>query len=180
MHGPAQTCSLRQAEAQQIGNYILINIIHLETKQLHASFLRLNMFNRKAGKLLVRNSWCGGLYTRDIVIDAVHSRVVIARRFLRFFKTKRVIPFRKIRCVAYDYQGPSASTIVRLSEDVEEEFFFVGLKLEDQTVIPLFQFSGFKRGTQEEDSRNYAQELSEMIGVADLTDTPAFFNKSCS
>jgi hypothetical protein len=77
----------------------------------------------------------------------------------------RVIPFQDIRCVAYDYQGPSSSAAARLLTDDNEEFFTVGLRLHDQTYVPLFRFSGYKRGNQEQESRAYAERISKIIGV---------------
>ena len=47
-----------------------------------------------------------------------------------------------------------------LSDYPDVELFSVGLRLEDQTAIPLFEFR-----YKEEGSRKFAEELSEMIGA---------------
>ncbi len=125
---------------------------------------------RKAGKLLARSSWwayltCLSLYSWEVAVDPVRSQVIIVCRFLWFFQTKRVVPFHEIRFVIYDYRGPSGSAVVRWLNEPNEEFFSVGLKLKDQTVIPLFEFQGSKWGSQEEESKNYAGQLSEMVGA---------------
>ena len=116
---------------------------------------------KKARKLLARTDSLWGFDSLDVVVDPVRSQVIIARRFWWFFKTKQIVSFHDIRCVTYDYQGPRSSAAARLLSDYAvEEVFFVGLKLEDATVIPLFEF-----GSQEEESRSYAEQLSEMIGA---------------
>jgi hypothetical protein len=124
----------------------------------------------QAGKLVARSSWwaylrCLGLFSLHVIVEPAHSQVRIIRQFLWFFQTKRLVPFREIGGIVYDYQGPSASVAVRWLIDDYAEFFSVGLKLHDGTVIPLFEFSGYARGPQEEESRDYAEQLSEMIGV---------------
>jgi hypothetical protein len=115
---------------------------------------------RKAGKLLARTDSLWGFDSLDVTVDPVRYQVVLARQFFWFFKTKRIVPFDKIRCITYDYQGPSGSRVVRwLSDHDIAEVFFVGLKLEDETV-PLFEFRN-----EEEESKDFVEQLSEMIGV---------------
>ena len=116
---------------------------------------------KKAGKLLARSDSLWGFDSLDVTVDPVRSQVVIVRRFFWFFKTKRIVSFHDIRCVIYDYQGPSGSRAMRwLSDYPDVELFSVGLRLEDQTAISLFEFR-----YEEEGSRKFAEELSEMIGV---------------
>src|SRR5690242_1000305 len=116
---------------------------------------------KKAGKLLARTDSLWGFDSLDVVVDPVRSQVLIARRFWWFFKTKQIVWFHDIRCVTYDYQGPSGSAAARwLSDHADEEVFSVGLKLQDQRLIPLFEFRN-----DEDQPRNYAEQLSEMIGA---------------
>jgi hypothetical protein len=134
-------------------------------------FSRCPCIETQDGKLLAKSSWwaymaCLGLYSTEVAVDTVHRKVIVACRFFWFFQTKRFVSFNEIRCIAYDYQGPSGSALVRwLTDDDEEEAFSVSLRLEDQTVIPLFSFFGNRWGTQEEESKNYVEQLSKMIGV---------------
>ena len=121
------------------------------------------MNEMKKGKLLARSRWWSnlGIWSLELSVDPSRSRVLIKRRILWFFKTRRVLNFGEILCVVYDYQGPSGSAAVRLlSDDEWAEEFSVGLKLQDMTILPLFSFAG-----QEEESREFAESLSEMIGV---------------
>jgi hypothetical protein len=128
------------------------------------TFFELSTMNEtKKEKLLARTPWWSnlGIYSLEMSVDPSRSRVIIKRRILWFFKTRRALNFGEIRCVVYDYQGPSVSAAVRLLSDNDwAEEFSVGLKLQDMTILPLFSF-----GRQEEESRTFAESLSEMIGV---------------
>src|SRR5262245_58727140 len=116
---------------------------------------------KRAGKLLARADSLWGFDSLDVTVDPVRYQVVIARRFFWFFKTRRIVSFPDVRCVIYDYQGPSGSAAVRLLSDYpDEEVFSVRIRLEDQTVITLFEFR-----SEEEKSRAFAEQLSEMIGA---------------
>jgi len=116
---------------------------------------------KKGGKLLARSDSLWGFDSLDVTVDPVRSQVVIARRFFWFFKTRRIVSFHDIRCVIYDYQGPSGSRAMRwLSDYPDVELFSVGPRLEDKTAISLFEFR-----YEEEGSRKFAEELSAMIGV---------------
>jgi hypothetical protein len=106
-----------------------------------------------------------GLYSCTVTVDPKRASVVVSRRLLWLLTASREIPFADVRQVAYGYQGPGPSAAARwLSED-DEEHFTVGLRLRNQSHVPLFTFRGSSRGTQEEESKAYATQLAEMIGV---------------
>src|SRR5947209_5743330 len=99
------------------------------------------MLRRKAGNCWPEATHLWGFDSLGVTVDPARSQVVIVHRFLWFFKTKRIVSFHDIRCVIYDYQGPSGSRAMRLLSDYPDvELFSVGLRLEDQTAIPLFEF----------------------------------------
>jgi hypothetical protein len=115
-------------------------------------------------KLRMKRLACLGLCSCEVTVDPERSTVTVVRQIGWVVKTRPTIPFHKIRCVAYCFQGPPA-WLANSPDYQGGDSFTVGLRLHDQTYIHLFSFRGSCTGTQEEESRTYAEQLGQMIGV---------------
>jgi hypothetical protein len=138
-----------------------------------------------------------GLVRREIIVDRRARYVTIDERYLWVVRHKRVIPFRHIHRIEYDYErmptslgtGPGGSIGTR----DEVESFRVGLVLRPRTDVPathadlyeervhLFSFHGDGRGQvpgpdlegqQEALSRRYVERLRALLGVGFGHDLP--------
>jgi hypothetical protein len=127
----------------------------------------------------------GALY-REVVIDPKQEVVRVRRRALWFFKRAIRIPFGSVRAVTYGYADSGAPAGWRWGAYKTKEAFRVGLRLSNFQEIHLFWFYGdgpFTNygplpdwlywqehlfdvsGTQETESRVYAEVLSRLIGA---------------
>jgi len=145
--------------------------------------------SKEGGKLSARTSVCFALFTlglhwRKVVIDPKHQKVIITRRSLWFFEQRRVIPFRFIESIGYGYNDVSGTSDWGGAGQTFD-VFRISLRLVDQESVPLFSFFGrgsfinnsvmpdwwywseyttSLSGTQEQESRLYAELLKQMIG----------------
>jgi hypothetical protein len=145
--------------------------------------------SKESGKLIARTSGRFALLTfglrwRKVVIDPKHQKVIITRRSLWFFERRRVIPFRFIESISYGYNDVSGTSDWGGAGQTFD-LFRISLRLADQETVPLFSFFGrgsfdnnsvmpdwwywseyttSVSGTQEQESRLYAELLKEMIG----------------
>jgi hypothetical protein len=152
--------------------------------------------DERAGVLRARTSLLLTLVTmgaifRQVIVDKRSSYVVIERRLFWLFSSKRVIPFRMIRRIAYDYQ--STATSLRQSLDGpavgdEVEQFEVALVVCTRTDVPeshmhlheehvpLVRFQGEGQspglrlaidlqGQQEMLSRDFVERLRALTGI---------------
>jgi hypothetical protein len=124
----------------------------------------------REGRLLAKSSWyafvtCLGLYCCEVTVDPKRALVTVSRRIGWFFKTRRAIPFRQIDYVTYRYHGPSSSAFVRWMSEYDEEWYSVGLKLNDLSHVHLFRFQQSGRAPFDEESKSFAERLHKLIGV---------------
>jgi hypothetical protein len=128
-----------------------------------------------------------GLFGQHILVDADARTITIERRsFGR--KTTRQLLFDHVRAVTYSYvdlNEPYTADFIESAHD-SYDHFTVGLRLTDTSEVVLADFVGegaFRNntfmpnwaflhlyffnlvGTQEQDSRQLVDELSELIGV---------------
>jgi hypothetical protein len=144
---------------------------------------------KENGKLIARTSGCFALFTfwlhwRKVVIDPKHQKVIITRRSLWFWEKRRVMPFRFSESIAYGYNDVSGTSDWGGAGQTFD-VFRISLRLADQETVPLFSFFGrgsfvnnsvmpdwwywseyttSMSGTQEQESRLYAELLKRMIG----------------
>lgn len=131
-----------------------------------------------------------GMVRREVVVDRRARYVTIDERYLWVVRRKRVIPFRHIHRIEYDYErmptsfGRGYDGTVGATDEVDS--FRVGLVLRPRSDVPashadlyeervhLFSFHGDGRGRttvldlegqQEALSRDYVERLSALIGV---------------
>ncbi|HLT40378.1 MAG TPA: hypothetical protein VK034_29065, partial [Enhygromyxa sp.] len=131
-----------------------------------------------------------GMVRREVVVDRRARYVTLDDRYLWFVHRKRVIPFRWIHRIEYDYERTATSLrrgydgLVRSGDEVES--FRVGLVLRPRSDVPdshadlyeervhLFSFQGDGHGQaivldfegqQETLSRRYVERLRALIGV---------------
>lgn len=131
-----------------------------------------------------------GMVRREVVVDRRARYVTIDERFLVLVRRRRVIPFRHVHRIEYEYQrtptslGRGYDGTVGSHDEVES--FRVGLVLRPRADVPathadlyeervhLFSFHGDGRGRtaiadlegqQETLSRRYVERLRELIGV---------------
>lgn len=131
-----------------------------------------------------------GLVRREVVVDRRARYVTIDERYLWVVRRKRVIPFRHIHRIEYDYErlptsiGRGYDGAIGPADEVES--FRVGLVLRPRSDVPashadlyeervhLFSFQGDGRGQtsvvdlqgqQETLSRLYVERLCALIGV---------------
>jgi hypothetical protein len=146
---------------------------------------------RKKGKLVawtalrLRLLFLGALY-RKVIVDPKEEVVRIRRRYLWFFKRAVRIPFGSVRAVTYGYSGSGSPRSWWWGAYDTKDLFRVGLRLGDFREVHLFWFYGDGpftnygplpdwlywqerlldlRGTQETESRTYAEALSRLIGA---------------
>jgi hypothetical protein len=130
-----------------------------------------------------------GMVHREVVVDRRSRYVTIDERYFWLVKHKRVIPFRQIHRLEYDYERTTTSlrrgySTVETGDEVES--FRVGLVLRPRADVPdshahlyeervhLFGFHGDGRGQaisldfegqQEALSLRYVERLRALIGV---------------
>jgi hypothetical protein len=133
---------------------------------------------------------CLGMVRREVLVDRHARYVIIDERYLWVVRRKRVIPFRHIHRIEYDYEHVPTSLGRGYDGSVgsrdEVESFRVGLVLRPRTDVPashadlyeervhLCSFHGDGRGhtaiadlegQQEALSRRYVERLRALIGV---------------
>jgi len=127
----------------------------------------------------------GGLY-REVIVDPKEEVVRVRRRYLWVFKRAFRIPFGSVRAVTYGYSGTGGPHGWWWGAQDTKDAFRVGLRLSDFREVHLFWFYGDGpftnygpfpdwlywqeylfdlRGTQETESRTYAEALSRLIGA---------------
>lgn len=132
-----------------------------------------------------------GAMVREVVVDRKSRYVIIEQRLLWLHRRKRVIPFRVIRRIAYDYDRTVTSihgTIKGAVTGDEVERFDVALIVCERDEVPashthlyeervpLFSFHGEGQsrhftlavdleGQQEQLSRSYVDRLCALTGV---------------
>jgi hypothetical protein len=143
------------------------------------------------GKLVARTAMrlrifsLGALY-REVIIDPKEEVVRVRRRNAWFFKRAFRIPFGSVRAVTYGYSGTGSARGWWWGAYDTKDYYRVGLRLSDFREVHLFGFWGegpftnygpfpdwlyWKeylfdlRGTQETESRTYAEALSRLIGA---------------
>ncbi|MBI3413853.1 MAG: hypothetical protein HY043_00825 [Verrucomicrobia bacterium] len=126
-----------------------------------------------------------GLFLRRVTVDRSAQSVTIERRLCWFFFKSRSIEFRHIAAVTYGYEDIALSASFTSTHD-STDLFIVGVLLVNREEVSLFKFLGdgtFTNdgplpdwwyweeyltdwsGTQEKESRLFAQLLSKVIGV---------------
>jgi hypothetical protein len=145
---------------------------------------------KSEGQLIATSAWrlrfltLGTVY-RQVVVDPAQKVISLHRRYLWLFARTRSIPFRSIKAVTYGYQDWAMGSF-ELTAHKSMDLFSVGLRLQDLHEVHLFYFLGdgtFSNdgpwpdwlyweqyltdisGTQEKESRGFAELLGKMIGV---------------
>lgn len=145
---------------------------------------------KRDGRLIATSAWTwqlltlGGSYRR-VVVDPARKDLTIDRRMFWFFRRRRRIRFDAIEGVTYGYDDIAYTTPLTTSHE-SSDLFSVGLRLYSAEEVHLFHFHGegtFSNdgpwpdwaywehylldftGTQEPESRAFAELLSKMIGV---------------
>jgi hypothetical protein len=134
--------------------------------------------------LYLRILTLGTIY-REVIIDPREKVVRVRRRYGWFFKRAVRIPFESVRAVTYGVATGDAPLGWRMGAYKTKEAFRVGLRLSNFREVHLFWFYGDgpftnygpfpdwlywpehlldMRGTQETESRTYADTLSRLIG----------------
>ena len=127
----------------------------------------------------------GALY-REVIIDPKAEVIRLRRRSFWFFKRAVRIPFGSVRAVTYGYAGTGGPHGWWWGAQDTKDAFRVGLRLSNFQEVHLFWFYGDGpftnygpfpdwpywqeylfdlRGTQETESRLYAEMLSRLIGA---------------
>ena len=146
---------------------------------------------KRKGKLVASTSLglriltLGALY-REVVIDPHHQMIRLKRRTFWFFRRAERIPFALVSAVTYGYMGTGGEGDWWRGARKTQDVFSVGLRLAGLEEIHLFWFVGEGpftndgpfpdwlywqehlfdlRGTQESESRAYAETLSRLIGA---------------
>ena len=149
---------------------------------------RLSKFK---GKLIATTAWrlrilTLGLLFRKVIVDPKRRELTLYRRYFWVFPRRRRIRFERIEAVAYGYQDWAVGASLSWAHD-SLDLFSVGLRLHGGDELRLFYFYGdgtFSNhgpwpdwlywddylfdmsGTQEKESRAFAELLSKMIGVS--------------
>jgi hypothetical protein len=127
-----------------------------------------------------------GMLYREVIIDPKEEVVRVRRRYAWIFRRAFRIPFVSVRAVTYGYSGTGGAQGWWWGAHDTKDSFRVGLRLSDFREVHLFWFSGdgpFANygpfpdwfywqeylfdmcGTQETESRAYAEVLSRLIGA---------------
>ncbi len=127
-----------------------------------------------------------GTVCREVVVDPKEEVVRVRRRYGWFFKRAFRIPFGSVRAVTYGYAGTGGEQGWWWGAHDTKDCFSVGLRLSDFREVHLFSFLGEGpfvnygpwpdwlywqeylfdlRGTQDAESRAYAEALSRLIGA---------------
>jgi hypothetical protein len=160
------------------------------TTVYYSSLLSVGPRIRKdRGRLVAWTSWRISLMTlgtvhRRVTVDPGKQAVFIRDWYAWVFPRRRRIPFGSIAAVTYGYQDLAAWPGAWAHQ--ASDWFSVGLRLQSRKPVRLFSFSGegaFTNdgpfpdwcywdhlvldfsGTQESESRVFAELLSKMIGV---------------
>jgi hypothetical protein len=145
---------------------------------------------KRDGQLIARTCWRVwlaflGSYERRLTVDPKRQNISIFRRYLWFFRRTKEIPFHSVKAVLYRYTDVSGNTNWAWWGQTYDHFT-VGLQLHDFEEVNLFHFFGegtfvnntrlpdwlfweqyvtTVSGTQEQESRAFAELLQHMIGV---------------
>ena len=146
---------------------------------------------KRKGKLVastalrLRVLMLGTLY-REVIVDPKEEVVRVRRRYAWFFKRAVRIPFGSVRAVTYGYSGTGGPQGWWWGAYDTKDCYSVGLRLSNFREVHLFWFWGdgpFTNygpfpdwlywqeylfdlcGTQETESRTYAEALSRLIGA---------------
>ena len=142
-------------------------------------------------KLIADTAWCvriltAGTVYRKVVVDPKRKELTISRRYFWAFPRRRRIKFEAIEAVTYSYEDLSLDAYTSWAHD-SLDLFSVGLRLHDFEDLHMFYFYGdgtFSNdgplpdwmywgeqlfdmsGTQERESRVFADLVSKLIGVS--------------
>jgi hypothetical protein len=142
------------------------------------------------GRLVATTAWRYRLLTlgtslRRVIIDAGDKVVLIRRRSFWLFRRGKTIPFSAIKSITYGYDPWSSGSWLSWTHD-SLDIYAVGLSLRDGGDVHLFNFLGdgtFTNegplpdwmywgayasdfvGTQDQNSKAFAELLSRAIGV---------------
>ena len=146
---------------------------------------------KESGRVVATTAWrvrllfLGMLYRR-VVIDPTKKRVFVTSRYLWLMRLRRTFRFSDVQAVTYGYEDLSLGASISYAHD-SYDWFTVGLRLYDKSEFRLFNFIGdgtFDNigpfpdwmywedfaldlsGSQEKESRVFADVLSRLIGVA--------------
>jgi hypothetical protein len=124
-----------------------------------------------------------GTFYRKVIVDPDRKEVILRRRYFWFFAREHHIPFKEVRGVTYGYSDVTPGGSWLWAHD-STDLFRVGLKLGGLDKVHLFSFFGdgtFTNdgplpnwfywgdflfdvsGTQERESRAYAEVLSKLL-----------------
>jgi hypothetical protein len=146
--------------------------------------------SQEHGRLVARTGWrflvpTLGLNWREVVVDPKREEVRVRCRLAWFFTSQSRVPFTDIDSIAYGYEDLSPGRGWFWTHD-SFDLFTVRLRLSNGKDVHLFRFFGdgtFTNdgplpdwcylgkyaldvsGTQERESRLFAELLSKMIGV---------------
>lgn len=123
---------------------------------------------------------------RQVVINPADRKLLIHSRYLWLYPRRHQIPFESIKAVTYGYEDMSLDAEIAFAHD-SFDWFTVGLRMKDDSELHLFNFVGdgtFSNhgpfpdwlyieefacdlsGSQEKESRVFADLLSTLIGVS--------------
>jgi hypothetical protein len=146
---------------------------------------------RRRGKLVASTAWrmriltLGALY-REVVIDPKGKVIRLRHRFFWFLKRAVRVPFGSVKAITYGYWGNGGARDWWWGAQDTKDAFCVGLRLTNFEELHLFWFYGDGpfanygpfpdwlywqeylfdlRGTQETESRLYAEMVSRLIGA---------------
>ena len=155
-------------------------------------FFSVGPFVYKAKSKLVARTplylqiWTLGAFYREVIVDPKAEAVRVRRRYAWFFKRAVRIPFGSVRAVTYGYSGTGGPQGWWWGAYDTKDCYSVGLRLSNFREVHLFWFWGdgpFTNygpfpdwlywqeylfdlcGTQETESRTYAEALSRLIGA---------------
>lgn len=144
---------------------------------------------KQDGQLIASTAWRHrilmlGWVLRRVIVDPARKELLLRHRYLWLIPRRRRIPFDQVEAVTYGYKDLALSTFSWGYDS--KDLFFVGLRLRNGEEVHLFYFYGegtFNNqgplpdwlywqdylfdmtGTQEKESRAYAELLKKMIGV---------------
>lgn len=126
-----------------------------------------------------------GTVFRQVVINPRTRKLIITSRYLWLISRSREIPFSAIRAVTYGHEDMSLGSVFSFAHD-SFDWFTVGLRLNDDSELRLFNFIGDGTfvntgpfpdwlywdefafdfsGSQDKESRVFVDLLCKMIGV---------------
>jgi hypothetical protein len=127
-----------------------------------------------------------GAFYREVVVDPKARVVRVRRRYAWLFKRAFRVPFESVRAVTYGYSGTGGEGGPWRGAYRTQDYYRVGLRLSNFREVHLFGFAGEGgfanygpfpdwlywqeylfdlRGTQDTESRTYAEALSRLIGA---------------